>query len=156
MKKAIMLLMVLGGIALKGKTQDNLIGIRGGWYSGISFQHYLSDGKAIEGLFQFARGGMNITGLYELHEPINGADGFGFYYGAGAHVGIYQKDRYNLFGDRYTGSGSVIGADGIVGVEYIFDQIPLQLSLDYKPALNIGGGGLWLFHDAALGIRIYF
>lgn len=156
MKKRLSLLVILCAFLQSAKAQDNLVGIRGGWYSGISFQHYLSDGKAIEGLFQFARGGMNITGLYELHEPINGADGFGFYYGAGAHLGIYQKDRNNLFGDRYTGSGSVIGADGIVGVEYIFDQIPLQLSLDYKPALNIGGGGLWLFHDAALGIRIYF
>ena len=148
--------MLLSGFAISSRAQDNLIGIRGGWYNGISFQHYLSEGKAVEGLLQIARGGINITGLYELHEPISGADGFGFYYGAGAHLGIYQENRYNLFGDRYSGSGAVIGIDGIAGVEYIFDQIPLQLSLDYKPALNIGGGDLWLFHDTALGIRIYF
>lgn len=148
--------MLLGGMAFQSNAQDNLIGIRGGWYSGITFQHYLSESKAVEGLLQFARGGINITGLYELHEPISGADGFGFYYGAGAHLGIYQENRYNLFGDRYSGSGAVIGIDGIAGVEYIFDQIPLQLSLDYKPALNIGGGDIWLFHDTALGIRIYF
>ena len=148
-------MILLCGITFGSRAQDNLIGIRGGWYSGISVQHYLSEGEAVEGLFQIVRGGINLTGLYELHEPLSVADGFGFYYGAGGHFGIYQEEQ-RLFGDRYSGSGGVIGIDGIAGVEYIFDQIPLQLSLDYKPALNIGGGGLWLFHDAALGVRIYF
>ena len=155
MKKVIVSLILLNAITLGCSAQDNLLGIRGGWYSGISFQHYLSEGEAVEGLFQFVRGGINLTGLYELHEPISGADGFGFYYGAGGHFGIYQEEQ-RLFGDYYTGSGGVFGIDGIAGVEYIFDQVPLQLSLDCKPALNIGGGGLWLFHDAALGVRIYF
>lgn len=149
-------MIVLVGFVVGGNAQDNLVGIRGGWYNGVSFQHYLDEGRAVEGLFQFTQGGINLTGLYEFHEPINDTQGFGFYYGAGAHVGTYKEGRYNMFGDRNTISGAVLGIDGIVGIEYILDAVPLQLSIDYKPALNIGGGDLWLFHDTALGIRIYF
>lgn len=137
------------------KAQD-LIGIRGGWYNGITYQHYISTNNSLEFIGQFTRGGYNFTGLYEIHNDIPDVNGLKFYYGAGAHLGFYQEDRHNLFGDRYNGNGAVLGADGIIGIEYFFKPIPLQLSLDYKPALNLGGGDIWLFSDLALAVRVVF
>lgn len=151
----LLIALALGASSINAKAQD-LLGIRGGWYSGISYQHYTGSNTSLEFIGQFTRGGSNFTALYEIHNSIPDVDGLNFYYGAGGHIGFYQEKRHNLFGDRYNGNGAVIGADGIIGIEYFFESIPLQLSLDYKPALNIGGGDLWLFHDAAFGVRVVF
>lgn len=153
---SILILAVAFTASTNNANAQKLIGIRGGWYSGISYQHYLSSANSLEFLGQFTRGGMNLTGLYEIHQDIPDVDGLKFYYGAGAHLGFYQAERHNLFGDRYKHDGAVIGADGIIGIEYFFKPIPLQLSLDYKPALNLGGGDIWLFSDAALSVRVVF
>jgi hypothetical protein len=116
----------------------------------------MQSNTSLEFIGQFTRGGSNFTGLYEIHNPIPNADGLNFYYGAGGHVGFYREDRHDLFRNRYNGSGSVIGIDGIIGLEYFFEPIPLQLSLDYKPALNIGGGYIWPFNDLAFAVRVVF
>lgn len=149
------LVLALGAGATDAKGQE-LLGIRGGWYSGITFQHYMGSNNSLEFIGQFTRGGTNFTGLYEIHNDIPDAQGLKFYYGAGGHVGFYQKDRHDLFRDRYHNHGAVVGLDGIIGLEYFFKPIPLQLSLDYKPALNVGGGDLWLYNDVALAVRVVF
>mgnify|MGYP001615571992 CR=1 FL=1 len=49
----------------------------------------------------------------------------------------------------------ILGVDGIIGLEYVFDGVPINLSLDYKPSFNITPG----FFDpsgGALSIRYYF
>jgi hypothetical protein len=60
-----------------------------------------------------------------------------------------------VFGDRYDSGGIIIGADAIIGLEYFFEEIPFQISLDYKPMINLTGGG-WLYNDAALALRYKF
>lgn len=150
-----LLALALGASSTNLKAQD-LIGIRGGWYSGITYQHYMSSNNSLEFIGQFTRGGTNFTALYEIHNSIPDVSGLNFYYGAGGHLGFYQDGGHDLFGDRYNSHGSVIGIDGIIGIEYFLEPIPLQLSLDYKPALNLGGGDIWLFSDAALAVRFVF
>jgi hypothetical protein len=147
--------LALGASSTNVKAQD-LLGIRGGWYNGITYQHYMGSNTAFELIGQFTRGGTNFTALYEIHNDIPEAEGLKFYYGAGGHIGFYQDGRHDIFGDRYYGHGAVIGVDGIIGLEYFFKPIPLQLSLDYKPALNLGSGDVWLFSDAALAVRVVF
>lgn len=147
--------LALGAGSINAKAQD-LLGVRGGWYSGITYQHYTGSNSALEFIGQFTRGGNNFTGLYEIHNSIPDVAGLNFYYGAGGHIGFYKQDRHNLFGDRYSGHGGVIGVDGIIGIEYFIKPVPLQLSLDYKPAINLGGGDLWLYNDLALAVRFVF
>lgn len=147
--------LALGASSINAKAQD-LIGIRGGWYNGITYQHYMGSNNSLEFIGQFTRGGTNFTVLYEIHNDIPDAKGLKFYYGAGGHIGFYQKDRHDLFRDRYNNDGAVVGIDGIIGLEYFFKPVPLQLSLDYKPAINLGGGDLWLYNDLAFAVRFVF
>ena len=51
---------------------------------------------------------------------------------------------------------SVIGIDGILGMEYNIQEIPFNISLDWKPAFNlIGYTGFW-GDEIALSIRFIF
>ena len=56
-------------------------------------------------------------------------EGLKWFYGAGAYLG-FDSDKTNT--DR-----ALMGAQGIIGLDYKFANLPLNLSLDWKPELNI-------------------
>lgn len=96
--------------------------------------------------------GLNVTGLYEYHGNIGNIDGFRWFAGGGIHVGFWNgnsKHKYYKENRTYF----TWGIDGIVGLEYTF-KFPLNLSIDYKPSYNLGGGsGYGSFAEFGLSIR---
>jgi hypothetical protein len=124
------------------------IGLRSGYYNGITVKHFISSKAAIEGLVYFRWAGTAVTGLYEIHSQAFKVERLNWYYGGGAHVGFY--------GSSYGGgSGTFIGLDGILGLEYNFKEVPINLSLDWKPAFDFGYSHF--FGDGgALSIRYIF
>lgn len=89
--------------------------------SGFTIKHFLGN-NAIEGILSFGDG-VGICGLYEIHKPLS-AENLQWFIGAGGYVG-------------FNNSTSNIGAAGIVGLDYKFAGLPLNISLDWKPELNI-------------------
>lgn len=124
------------------------IGARlGGETSGLSVKYNLDGVNALEGVLSIPyRGGFNVLGMYERNIPVI-APGFNFYYGGGAHLGSWKRDHKSEF---------VLGVDGIVGLEYKISEVPLAISLDYKPALNIISHTRFYLGDVALGIKVTF
>jgi hypothetical protein len=50
----------------------------------------------------------------------------------------------------------VVGLDGILGLEYSFVGIPINISVDWKPAFNFAGhSGFWA-DGGAISIRYIF
>lgn len=118
------------------------VGVRGGvTTSGISVKHNFDPANSLEGIVDF-RHGFNVYGLYQRNIPVIG-EGFNFFYGAGANIGSWA--------DKFT-----IGIDGIVGLEYKIQPIPLAVSLDYKPNLNLTGHTGFHAADVALTLRVTF
>lgn len=89
--------------------------------SGLTIKHFLGN-NAIEGIVSFGDG-LAICGLYEIHKPI-ATENLQWLIGFGGYVG-------------FNNSKSNIGAAGIIGLDYKFPAIPLNLSLDWKPELNL-------------------
>lgn len=158
MKKLIFTL--LAGVALftlttstaNAQGYNNAIGGRFGNANGISFKTGLSKGAMLEliGNFRSNNGAKytNITGLYEVYKPINGAEGLNFFYGGGASVGSYKIKGYD--GEVY------LSANGVLGLDYKFAGVPLNLSLDWIPALRLTQGTDFYGGDLGLGVRFTF
>jgi hypothetical protein len=90
----------------------------------VSIKYMMPTGNAaLEGLISFGDR-FGLGGLYEIHRPLNATPGLKWFYGAGAYVGFQSGDTY-------------LGPTGILGLDYKFDKIPLNLSLDWKPELDI-------------------
>jgi hypothetical protein len=89
----------------------------------VSVKYFMYNGNALEGLISFGTR-FGLGGLYEFHKPLNGTPGLKWYYGAGAYVGFQSHDVY-------------LGPTGVIGLDYKFEKIPLNLSLDWKPELDI-------------------
>lgn len=130
------------------------IGFRGGYANGLTIKHFVSRKAAFEGILSSRWKGFNITGLYEIHAQAFDVRRLNFYYGAGCHIGFWKGKDVDWADndDDYT----VIGIDGILGLEYNFREIPINLSIDWKPAFNfVGYSGFW-GDGGALSIRYIF
>lgn len=156
MKKSILVLVVALFIVFESKAQDynTGIGLRGGFASGLTVKHFLSQTKAIEGIFDSRWHGVNITGLYEIHAQAFNTDRLNWYYGVGGHIGFWNGKYYRDV--RNDADYTVVGIDGILGIEYNFKEIPVNLSLDWKPAFDlVGYSGFW-GDGGAISIRYIF
>lgn len=98
----------------------------------VSVKHFLNDKMAIEGLLSFGDP-LAMGALVELHQPMT-ASGLSWYYGGGAYIGFLKKVNANT---QKTTTDPNFGAQGVVGLDYKFNNIPLNISLDWKPELNI-------------------
>lgn len=88
----------------------------------ITGKYFVTDRSAVEGIVSFGSR-FGIGGLLEIHKPTN-MDGLKWFYGAGAYVGFESGDTY-------------LGPTGILGIDYKFTNVPINLSLDWKPELDI-------------------
>lgn len=146
------------------------IGLRGGWTSGLTIKHFISEGKAIEGILSsgYRYNGWQITGLFEIHKAAftkDEVEGFFWFYGGGAHFGggyrydHWHNDKYYWNGGYYHDHNYVsLGIDLIFGIEYKIEEIPITLGADIKPFFDFvtdrdAGFGFW---DGAFSVRYVF
>jgi hypothetical protein len=129
-------------------------GARLGTPFGVSLKHFIGEQSALEGIAAIRFGGINLTGLYQYHFDIDAVERLRWYVGGGAHLGFYNHILYGNFSQ--TGVTSVIGIDGIIGIEYAFEDIPIVAALDWKPAFDIVGGPLFIPTEVAITIRYTF
>lgn len=99
----------------------------------ISIKHFLNDKTAIEGLLSFGDP-LALGALVEIHKPFATTEGLRWFYGGGAYLGFVKT--YDPNKDRNETDAN-FGAQGVIGLDYKFANIPLNLSLDWKPELNL-------------------
>jgi hypothetical protein len=140
MKKLFICLTIAALIATAASAQEYKTGLgyRGGFSNGLTVKHFLTTDVAMEGLLTARYRGFNLTGLYEIHTQPFGIEHMYFYYGFGGHLGSWQNPPDRDWWNDGT-NHSIIGIDGIIGVEYDLVSIPFNISLDYKPGINIIG-----------------
>lgn len=133
------------------------IGDGDGFGTEISYQRGLSSNNRLELDFGWRDGknydGFKFTGIYQWVWTIE--SGFNWYAGVGAGVGSYSYDK-DRRDDRDDDSETFFLVAGQVGIEYNFDGIPLQLSLDTRPGFGFGNRNNDFDFDIALGIRYKF
>jgi len=98
----------------------------------ISLKHFLNERTAVEALFSFGDP-LALGAMVEMHKPI-GVSGIQWYYGGGGYLGFVKTFDVNKNREI---TNTNFGAMGVVGLDYKFVNLPLNLSLDWKPELNI-------------------
>lgn len=156
MKKFGLTILLALGTFLFSNAQDynTGIGLRGGFAQGITIKHFVSEKAALEGIIASRWRGLEVTGLYEIHGRAFDVDRLNWYAGFGGHIGFWDgNDARWAEEDK---SHTVIGVDGILGLEYNFEEIPFNVSADWKPSFNlIGHSGFW-GDGGALSVRYIF
>ena len=141
------------------KTDDYQIaaGLKfGGYENGISGKYFMNNSTALEAILGFRQKGLVITGLYEIHQVAFNVPALKFYYGFGAHIGAIGSGTYKRFnGDTqvYANNQVLLGADGVIGLEYKIPDAPIAISLDLNPRIELATGP---FVDIAPGLGIKY
>ncbi|MEE9460975.1 MAG: hypothetical protein V3V53_04040 [Bacteroidales bacterium] len=157
MKRITFTILVLLFFVFTSKAQDyhTGLGLRASVSPGISVKHFFTTNMAGEGILTVRWGGFNATGLAEWHLSVFDTEGFYFFYGGGAHLGVWDSEK-DYYGSTTGGTTLFLGVDGIIGLEYAFLDIPLSISLDWKPGMNIISDFGFFFDDLAISFRYLF
>ncbi|HUX83704.1 MAG TPA: hypothetical protein VMV20_00615, partial [Chitinophagaceae bacterium] len=130
------------------------LGVRLGDPSGITLQGYISSSSALEGILGLGPYWFTLTGLYEYHQHFEETPGLGWYIGGGAHVGSFVIPNYYYHGNDY--NGFIFGMDGILGLEYTFSEAPINLSLDWKPEIELTPYNGFIPGEGGFSVRYVF
>ena len=115
----------------------------------ISIKHFINEKAAIEGLFSFGDP-LAFGALLELHKPFP-SSGVKYYYGGGAYLSFIKTFNPNK---QINETNASFGAQGVIGLDYKFNNVPLNISLDWKPELNLVSD--INFEPAAIGFTVRF
>lgn len=142
-------LLAIGMFAANAQYKHSL-GLALGSPTGLSYKTFLSNNKALDFTLGVSNHYFTLTGMYEIHVPIQ--NNLQWYYGPGAHIGSWSGNQY--------GAGGFLGVDGVIGIEFDPD-IPFAFSLDLRPGINLIGNEYgdqhnWFFWQSQLAIRYIF
>ncbi len=163
MRKLFLMCFFILGIGLTSQAQEiskNAIGLRLGDNKGfgteLNYQRGLRESTRLElGLSWHSGSHSNAYKLTGIHEWVWALeDRFNWYAGAGGGVGSVQFDRSHEY-YHTSKTDTFIFAAGVIGIEYNFN-IPLLISLDFRPELGFGDYRDDLNLDIALGLRYQF
>ncbi len=157
----------MGGISMQGINANEIGKLLGGNLSptsagvrleavtgsgvglGLTLLQDLNKYNKIEGMLTINNRDWRVTGLYEFYQPVPNISDLSWFVGAGAHMGKAGTDPdYTLLNDIMSGnidfnevangnSAFFVGVDGIAGLNYKVSQMPINVSVDLKPALNL-------------------
>ena len=144
MKKIIAILVGVLAFAAVASAQPRALGVRAGYGGELSYQHSLGE-NFLEADLGFIGGhGFYVTGVYDFILATSGI--CNFYAGPGIQLGACtDKDH----------SGFNMGIVGQLGVEFEIPSVPLNVSLDWRPAFYFMHGGFG-WEGFALGLRYRF
>jgi hypothetical protein len=152
MKKLLLIGLILTVVSTSASAQKKAEGFDYSTAVGVKFypgsftiKHFLNDKKALEGIVYFWKKGTRVTGLYEIHNNVTTLGGLRWYFGPGVHLGFY--------GDKYYGGATYVGIDGVLGLDYKFKNVPLNLAIDWQPSFEFGDGAGFSGSWGGLAIR---
>jgi len=115
----------------------------------ISLKHFITEAAAVEALFSFGDP-LAIGAVLQIHKPLS-VEGLQWFYGGGGYLGFEKVYDPNT---KVNNTETNFGAMGSLGLDYKFANTPLNLSLDWKPELNLFND--ITFEPAAIGLSVRF
>lgn len=110
------------GNALGIRVDQSLLGVDRA--VGVHFKQRMFKSSTAEAILAFNLNEVYAKGLYNIHKPIL-YKGLNYFFGAGAHAGVYR------------GEGPFVGLDLTVGLELKVPALPLLITTDFTPRVNV-------------------
>jgi len=139
-------LIILISLSLSAQFETRQAGFRMGYRSGIFYQVSQEAGNAeiaYNAMLSFQKSGVQVTGLKIIYETSLGdiSPNLIFSWGYGGHAGFIYSDHVRFLGEDYYFPDDrfcpLLGVDGWVAAEYRISDIPLNVSLNVKPFVEL-------------------
>lgn len=139
--------------SVSAQNYDSAVGLRLGAPLSLSYKKIINENKALEGYIG-TRGKsgyryVNITGAYNIIQPIDIAsiEELYYYYGAGVSIYTwsYEEDGPN--------QNVTPGIQGQLGLEYTFSDRPINLTLEWTPTIFLSSEFTTFKPYLSIGVR---
>ncbi len=147
------LIFSLNTASVQAQPYGTALGLRIAEQYGITLKHFTSEHSALEGIARFSSNGFNVTGLYEYHGNAFNAKGLSYLIGGGAFAGSYNHAYYYDRGYKGNDATVVFGLAGILGLDYKFENAPINLQLDWIPSIGLVPN---YFEGAQVGLSVRY
>jgi hypothetical protein len=146
MKKLLLFLITVILLSSSSTGQSRQVGLRAGYRGGIFYQMNTRAGNAEIGynaLLSFSNHGLQVTGLRIIYgaQLTEVSPDLYLSWGYGGHLGFVNDytDSFDRDGFyyRHRQFSPLVGIDGWGSAEYRFRDIPLNISLNIKPYLEV-------------------
>jgi hypothetical protein len=131
-KLLITLLSVIILHTAKAQDYKSAIGGKVGYGLIATYKTFLNEKSAIDVFGGIRWGGLAAGAYYEMHTPIKTVDRLKWYWGLG---GSFTTWNYGIIG--FSDSYYELGASGVIGLDYTFEDYPINASVDYAPTIVI-------------------
>lgn len=131
--KLIIFIFLLCGVftsSIQAQNYESAIGAKLGYGLIASYKKFLNEKAAIDLFGGLRWGGLAVGGYYELHYDIASVDRLQWYWGGGASFTTWNNA---VFDQGYV----ELGVSGVLGLDYSFDNIPVNLSVDWAPTVVV-------------------
>lgn len=105
------------------------IGVKLGYGLVASYKTFLNEKSAVDIFGGIRWGGIAAGAYYEIHKPIKSVDRLKWYWGGGASFTTWDYG-YAGFDSYYE-----LGVSGVLGLDYTFDDYPVNVSVDWAPTI---------------------
>ena len=134
MKVLLALAAFLLALAATAQPYNKAIGVKFPVGTGLTYKKFITQKAAMEFQALYAEESFRLAGLYEFHFPFTKAEGLNWYVGPGAHLGFYKSQYQKSYSSKMD-----IGIDGVLGLDYKFNGLPINISLDWQPSVSFSG-----------------
>ncbi len=96
-----------------------------------SYKTFLNEKAAVDIFGGIRWGGLAAGAYYLNHTPISSVDKLSWYWGFGGSFTTWDYG-YSGYNSYYE-----LGLSGVLGLDYAFDELPLNVSLDWAPTFVV-------------------
>ncbi|HXL55005.1 MAG TPA: hypothetical protein VN958_02030, partial [Chitinophagaceae bacterium] len=133
-------------------TYHQAIGIKFPGGFSVTYKQFVTASNNLEAQATIWNKGFRLSGLYEFNfYSFDKVDGLAWFLGPGVHLGFW-KDQYQKDYD----SKADFGIDGIIGLDYKFRDVPVNVSIDWQPAVTLVGSAGFTPSYGGIGVRYTF
>ncbi len=118
----------------------------------LTYKKFVTDTRNLEAQVTIWHKGFRAAGLYEFNfYTFDKVPELSWFVGPGVHLGFWKsqfKDNYNSQID--------LGIDGIIGLDYKIKNAPVNVSVDWQPAVTLIGSAGFTPAFGGFAIRYTF
>ena len=118
----------------------------------VTYKNFITEKASMELQAGFLPDAFRAAGLYEFNFfNLGNVNGLGWYAGPGVHYQVY-KNSYQ----KENNIKSEFGIDGIIGLDYKFNNLPINISADWQPSIALVGNSGGSVSNGGVAIRYTF
>ncbi len=143
-----MLFFVFLGTNVYGQSYKSAVGARFGYILTADYKKSVGENKYVDFYAGFYGGGGFHGGVaLNINKPIEDVNNLYWYYGAGVFFSAY---KYNTYDNDLS---TFYGVNAVIGLDYEFEELPLDVSVDWMPGYYFGSYNGFGAYSGGLAVR---